>query len=40
MPNIDEVIAIIRGASTRAEAKVQLREKFALSEAQAEAILS
>lgn len=40
MPNIDEVIAIIRGASTRAEAKVQLREKFALSEAQAEAILT
>ncbi len=40
MPNIDEVIAIIRGASTRAEAKVQLREKFTLSEAQAEAILT
>lgn len=40
MPNIDEVIAIIRGASTRAEAKTKLRERFTLSEAQAEAILS
>ncbi len=40
MPNIDEVIAIIRAAATRAEAKVKLRERFTLSEAQAEAILS
>ncbi|MBO7177796.1 MAG: DNA gyrase subunit A, partial [Clostridia bacterium] len=40
MPNIDEVIAIIRGAATRAEAKGKLRERFALSDAQAEAILS
>lgn len=40
MPNIDEVIAIIRGAATRAEAKTKLRERFTLSEAQAEAILS
>ncbi|MBO5776101.1 MAG: hypothetical protein J6R35_01870, partial [Clostridia bacterium] len=40
MPNIDEVIAIIRGAATRAEAKTKLRARFELSEAQAEAILS
>lgn len=40
MPNIDEVIAIIKGAATRSEAKVKLRDRFALSEAQAEAILT
>ncbi len=40
LPAIDEVIAIIRGSSTRNESKVKLRERFSLSEAQAEAILS
>lgn len=40
MPNIDEVIAIIKNAPTRAEAKVGLRERFELSDAQAEAILT
>ncbi len=40
MPNIDEVIALIRSASSRSEAKVKLRERFTLSEAQAEAVLS
>jgi len=40
MPAIDEVIAIIRGSSTRNESKGKLRERFSLSEAQAEAILS
>ncbi|HOL60326.1 MAG TPA: DNA topoisomerase 4 subunit A [Clostridia bacterium] len=40
MPAIDEVIAIIRAAATRAEAKAKLRERFSLSEAQAEAVLS
>lgn len=40
MPAIDEVIAIIRAAATRAQAKVDLRQRFGLSEAQAEAVLS
>lgn len=39
MPAIDEVIAIIRSSATRAESKARLRERFSLSEAQAEAIL-
>ncbi len=39
MPAIDEVIAIIRSAPTRAQAKVDLRQRFSLSEAQAEAVL-
>lgn len=40
IPAIDEVIAIIRAASSRTEAKTKLRVRFELSEQQAEAILS
>jgi DNA gyrase subunit A len=38
--NIDEVIAIIRGSETTAEAGERLRERFALSERQSDAILN
>ncbi|CAN5513733.1 DNA gyrase subunit A [soil metagenome] len=38
--NIDEVIAIIRGSETSAEAGERLRERFALSERQSDAILN
>lgn len=37
--NIDEVIAIIRGSDTTAKAKATLRERFELSDEQAQAIL-
>lgn len=37
--NIDEVIAIIRASSDTAEARQRLRERFSLSEEQAEAIV-
>ena len=37
--NIDEVIKIIRGSQTTAEAKVSLMERFGLSDAQAQAIV-
>ncbi|MBO4594858.1 MAG: DNA topoisomerase 4 subunit A, partial [Clostridia bacterium] len=37
--NIDEVIKIIRGADNTADAKTKLKDRFALSEAQAVAIL-
>ena len=40
IPDIDEVIALIRSSQNRGEAKVRLREMYALSEIQAEAILS
>lgn len=40
IPDIDEVIAIIRAAANRAAAKTELKERFELSEAQAEAILT
>ncbi|MDD3947586.1 MAG: DNA topoisomerase 4 subunit A, partial [Clostridia bacterium] len=40
MPAIDEVIALIRASSSRTDAKSKLRERFGLSEAQAEAVLS
>lgn len=40
IPAIDEVIAIIRNAPTRNEAKSGLRARFSLSDQQAEAILS
>jgi DNA gyrase subunit A len=39
LDNIDEVIKIIRGSETEAEAKVGLMERFGLSEAQTDAIL-
>ena len=39
LDNIDEVIKIIRGSKTVAEAKEQLMARFALSEAQASAIV-
>ena len=39
LDNIDEVISIIRSSRTTAEAKVNLIERFALSEAQAQAIV-
>src|SRR5699024_8296698 len=38
--NIDEVIAIIRGSETTAEAGERLRERFTLSERQSDAILN
>ncbi|MDQ3523423.1 MAG: DNA gyrase subunit A [Gemmatimonadota bacterium] len=38
--NIDETIAIIRGSDTTQEAGVRLRERFALSERQSDAILN
>ena len=39
LDNIDEVISIIRGSQTTAEAKARLIERFTLSEAQAQAIV-
>ncbi len=39
LDNIDEVISIIRGSHSTAEAKEKLKERFALSEAQAQAIV-
>ena len=39
LDNIDEVIAIIRGSRTTAEAKINLMERFGLSDAQAQAIV-
>ncbi|MBO5260344.1 MAG: DNA gyrase subunit A [Agathobacter sp.] len=39
LDNIDEVISIIRSSRTTAEAKANLIERFALSEAQAQAIV-
>ena len=39
LDNIDEVIAIIRGSRTTPEAKVNLMERFGLSDAQAQAIV-
>ena len=39
LDNIDEVITIIRGSQTTAEAKTRLMERFALSDAQAQAIV-
>lgn len=39
LDNIDEVIKIIRGSQTAAEAKVNLMERFALSDMQAQAIV-
>jgi DNA gyrase subunit A len=38
--NIDEVIGIIRGSETTAEAGTRLRDRFALSERQSDAILN
>ena len=39
LDNIDEVISIIRGSKTTAEAKEKLMERFTLSQAQADAIV-
>ena len=39
LDNIDEVIAIIRGSRTTADAKLNLMERFGLSDAQAQAIV-
>ena len=39
LDHIDEVIALIRGSRTTAEAKEKLMERFALSDAQAQAIV-
>ncbi len=39
LDHIDEVISIIRGSRTTAEAKTKLTERFALSDAQAQAIV-
>ncbi|MBS0012800.1 MAG: DNA gyrase subunit A [Desulfobacterales bacterium] len=39
LDNIDEVVALIRAAASPAEAKSQLMERFALSDAQSQAIL-
>ena len=39
LDNIDEVISIIRGSANVAEAKLQLIERFGLSDAQAQAIV-
>ena len=39
LDNIDEVITIIRGSRTTAEAKANLMERFGLSDAQAQAIV-
>ena len=39
LDHIDEVIAIIRGSRTTAEAKINLMERFGLSDAQAQAIV-
>lgn len=39
LDNIDEVIAIIRGSRTTADAKINLMERFGLSDAQAQAIV-
>ncbi len=39
LDNIDEVISIIRGSKTTAEAKIKLMERFTLSDAQAQAIV-
>lgn len=39
LDNIDEVISIIRGSKTTAEAKEKLMERFSLSDAQAQAIV-
>ena len=39
LDNIDEVISIIRSSQTTAEAKTRLIERFALSDAQAQAIV-
>ena len=39
LDNIDEVISIIRGSRSTAEAKEKLKERFAFSEAQAQAIV-
>ena len=39
LDNIDEVVALIRAAASPAEAKAQLMERFALSDAQSQAIL-
>ena len=39
LDNIDEVIAIIRGSRTTADAKTNLMERFGLSDAQAQAIV-
>ena len=39
LDNIDEIVRIIRGSANTGEAKVQLMERFALSDKQAQAIL-
>lgn len=39
LPEIDEVIAIIKGSNSRTEAKLKLKDRFLLSDAQADAIL-
>ncbi|HOO22788.1 MAG TPA: DNA topoisomerase 4 subunit A [Clostridia bacterium] len=38
-PNIDEVVALIKASGSRSEARDNLRERFSLSERQADAIL-
>lgn len=39
LPAIDEVIEIIKGSNSRTEARLKLKDRFALSDAQADAIL-
>ncbi len=39
LPNIDEVIAIIKGSNSRTDAKQKLKERFCLTDIQADAIL-
>lgn len=39
LPNIDEVISIIKGSNSRTDAKQKLKERFSLTDIQAEAIL-
>ncbi len=39
LPCIDEVVTLIKNSQSRTEAKTKLRERFSLSEAQADAIL-
>ena len=39
LPQIDEVIAIIKGSNSRTDAKIKLKDRFNISDNQADAIL-
>jgi DNA gyrase subunit A len=39
LPNIDEVIAIIKGSTSRTDAKIKLKDRFQITDIQADAIL-